>query len=467
MEYRQKNGKLAVKPISIYITKMPKTIKAPGGQTTKKGSGERLMRPIQDFIKAETSGGILLMFSAIAALALANSALASAYNGFWHTKLTISLGSFHLTKPLILWLDEGLMSLFFLVVGLEIKREIIEGELASIKHAALPIAGAIGGMAVPAIIYALINAGGAGAGGWGIPMATDIAFSLGVLALLGRRVPLALKTFVVALAIVDDIGAVLVIAFFYTSKISLEALLASAIIVAALVIVNKLGIRNPVAYFLLGALLWLALLKSGVHATLAGIILALFIPAASQINTADFIYSKQSLLEKLKPSIMSKSLSHDEFKNTMYELNKLNNNFEAPMNRLERIMLPWVTFAIIPLFALANAGIDVKGSLNDSISSPVTIGILLGLLAGKQLGITGFVWLAVKTGLCKLPDKISWKHIYGASWLCGIGFTMSIFMTNLSFNTNLLLTEAKIGVLMASLVAGFGGWLILRTAKQT
>lgn len=455
------NDKLAF--INVTKIKVAKLMKVFGDTPS-----QRLVKPFQEFAKLESSGGIVLIISTILALILANSALSKIYHNIWQTKLTITLGQFTLTEPLLLWINDGLMALFFLVVGLEIKREILEGELSSFKHAALPVAAALGGMIFPAILYYAINAGEPSAHGWGIPMATDIAFSLGVLTLLGKKAPSALKAFVAALAIADDVGGVLVIALFYTSKISLDAVLFGLGVTAVLITLNRLSVRHPAPYIILGIFLWFAFLKSGIHATLAGVLLALLIPAHSKIRTKEFINKQQSLLKKLKPSIDKKALSHEDYQSTMKQLNGLNKHFEAPMHRLNRELLPLVTFLIIPIFAFANAGINIGSNFSNAISSPVVLGVVIGLVFGKQLGITLFAWIAVKTGFGSLPRNVSWTHIYGAAWLCGIGFTVAIFIANISFIDETLITQAKMGILFASLLAGAGGYLILRlTGKRS
>lgn len=436
-------------------------------RTISNTPSQRLARPFAEFAKLESSGGIVLVISTILALILANSALSNIYQNIWQTKLTITLGQFKLTEPLLFWINDGLMALFFLVVGLEIKREILEGDLSSFKHAALPVAAAIGGMIFPAILYFSLNIGEPSAHGWGIPMATDIAFSLGALTLLGKKVPSALKAFVAALAIADDIGGVLVIALFYTSKISLDAVIFGLAVIALLIIINQLKVRHPAPYFILGIFLWLAFLKSGIHATLAGVLLALLIPAHSKIKTKEFIDQKQFLLEKLKPSINKKALSHEKYQEIMKQLNELNKHFETPMHRLSRLLLPLVTFIIVPVFALGNAGINISGNISSAMTSRVLIGVMIGLIIGKQIGITLFSWLAIKGGFGSLPKNVEFKHIYGASWLCGIGFTVAIFIANISFANETLVTQAKMGILFASVIAGAGGYLILRLTSKS
>ncbi len=319
------------------------------------------------------------------------------------------------------WINDGLMALFFFLVGLEIKREMLVGELASVRRAALPIAGAIGGMVVPAVLYALLNGAGPGARGWGIPMATDIAFALGVVALLGPRVPLALKVFLAAVAIVDDIGAVLVIALFYTASILWTSLAAAAVVLAALVLINRAGVRHAAPYLILGVALWIAVLLSGIHATIAGVLLAMTIPATAKDET------ESALLE-----------------------------------RLEHALHTPIAFVIVPLFALANAGVRIGGASSSRVSVAVLSGVAIGLVVGKPLGITLASWLAVRSRVAALPDGVSWRLLQGVSWLGGIGFTMSLFVGALAFTDAALLDSAKLGVLLASCAAACMGWLMLR-----
>ncbi len=425
-----------------------------------------IAKPFVRFASLESSGGIVMLISTVIALLLANSPLQQLYENILQVNFSFLLGSFKLSEPLLFWVNDGLMALFFLVVGLEIKREILEGELSSFKKSALPVMAALGGMIVPALIFAAINFGKPTVHGWGIPVATDIAFSLGVLTLLGKRIPLGLKAFVAALAIADDIGGVLVIALFYTSNISLNAVYFGLAITILLIIANRLGASHPAPYFILGGFLWLAFVASGIHATLAGVLLALLIPAHSRINTREFIDRQQLLIEKLKPSISKKALSHEEYQATMNELGELTKQLETPMHRLSRLLLPTVTFFVVPVFALANAGVNITGNISSFATSPITIGVLLGLFFGKQLGIFTFTFLAVKSGLGALPGSVTWKHIYGAGIVCGIGFTVAMFLANISYTDSDLITQAKMGILAASLISGIAGYLFLKLTSR-
>jgi NhaA family Na+:H+ antiporter len=410
------------------------------------------------------------LFFTVVALVWANSPWAEIYEHLWEIPFNVGFGGFVLSKPLHAWINDGLMAVFFFAVGLELKREILVGELSSPRQAALPIAAALGGMLVPAGIYLLINRGAEGASGWGIPMATDIAFSLGVLTLLGKRVPLALKVFLVALAIADDIGAVLVIAFFYTSHISWMNLLVGTGFLIALLGANWAGVRHPLIYAILGiGGLWLAFLLSGVHATIGGVLAAFTIPARTRIDPKEFVVQSRELISDFEgASGDGKGIWTNKDQQTA--LHVLENNCErvqTPLQRLEEGLHPWVTYLILPLFALANAGVPLRGDPIATLSHPVTLGIVLGLLMGKQVGITLFAFLAVKLRMAKLPDGVSWRHIYGVGLLGGIGFTMSLFISGLAFGESPLLIDSKLGILLASLAAGIGGWLFLRLGRSS
>ena len=429
----------------------------------------RALHPFQEFAKKEASSGILLLVAAVTALVCANSPLGATYASLWQSELTIRLGNFSITKDLILWINDGLMAIFFLVVSLEIKREVLVGKLSSVRRAALPIVAALGGAVVPAGIYLALNAGTEGSEGWGIPMATDIAFALGVLALLGDRVPLALKAFLLALAIVDDIVAVMVIALFYTEKISWSALAIGAGFVIALVVINLGRVRQPLTYALLGVGLWLALLQSGIHATIAGVLLATTIPTQARINTDEFLNQSRKILDHFdRAGERGESvLANEERQSSLQALEAATERVETPLQRIERSLHPWVIFAIMPLFALANAGVPLGEGLSKTLIHPVSLGIIAGLVVGKQVGVVLFAWLAVKSGLAEMPAEVSWSQIYGVSWLAGIGFTLSLFIADLAFPGDPLLDVAKVGILAASLTAGITGFLILRVVSSS
>jgi len=357
---------------------------------------------------------------------------------------------------------------FFFLVGLEIKRELLVGELSSLRQAALPISAAVGGMVVPAVIYTAINIGGEGLHGWGVPMATDIAFALGILSLLGNRAPLALKIFLAALAIADDLGAVLVIALFYTDEISIGLLGAGMVIWAAMFGLNFiLRIRHPLPYWLLGGLLWLAFLKSGVHATVDGVLAAFAIPARIRINSREFVKRAHLYLREFEEAGEpgESTLTNQRQRAALMSLERICEKAETPLQRLEHKHHPWVSYAIMPLFALANAGVSLRGGL-DALAHPVSLGVIAGLVIGKQLGIFGSAWLMVRFGWASLPTGVGWRHIYGAALLGGVGFTMSLFVANLAFDSDELLLITKLGILTASVVAGVAGWLVLRGAPR-
>lgn len=423
-----------------------------------------LIRTIEAFIRIEAAGGVLLLACALVALLWANSPLAHVYEALWAAEITIGANGFGISKALLLWINDGLMAIFFFVVGLEIKREVVIGELASVKQAALPLAAAVGGVAVPAALYAALNAGSPGITGWGVPMATDIAFALGVLALLGSRAPLALKIFLTALAIVDDLVAVMVIAFFYTAQVSWMALGVGAIFLAALVALNRLHVYRPLPYMLLGIGLWVAVLQSGVHATVAGVALAMAIPASRRIDAPGFLERGRRLM-----NIFAEDSADDDSEPTPRQLDVIHSmelscqEVESPLQRLEHSLHPWVAFFIMPVFALANAGVVLSGDmLAAAFGSTVTLGIILGLVLGKQIGVTVFAWIAVRLGWAAMPAGVTWRQLYGVAWLTGIGFTMSLFIGGLAFVDPAMLDNAKVGIMTASIISGFGGWLLLR-----
>ena len=432
---------------------------------------DKVLSPLEDFIHRQTTSGILLMLCAIAALYLANSQWSEAYHHFLQLPFSIGVPGFELSKSVHHWINDGLMAMFFFVIGLELKREILVGELADPKQAILPIVAAIGGMVVPVFIYISINPEGHTLDGWGIPMATDIAFALGALALLGNRIPKSLLTFLVALAIVDDLGAVMVIAMFYTETISTPALVTAAFMLLVLVSLNLGGIRQPIPYVLIGIILWVAMLKSGVHATLAGILLAFTIPMRPKYDAARFLTHINEMVEQIKNAYQSEEniIKNDELRSRVHALEEGVHLVQAPAQVMERTMHLPSAYIIIPIFSLANAGIPIEwSSLSSIVTHPVSMGIAAGLVLGKLFGIAGFAWLAIKLGLTTLPSELNFKHIIGVALMGGIGFTMSIFIAELGFAHSADdLLMAKTGVLFASLIAGVSGfiWLYL-TSKQ-
>lgn len=425
---------------------------------------DRLVHPFWKLSQVEGAGGILLLVCTAVALVIANSGWAEGYQHLLHEPLAVSVGDRTFGMGLLHWINEGLMAVFFFSVGLEIKREVIAGELSSLRKAALPIVGALGGMILPALIYTLINLGGGGVRGWGIPMATDIAFALGVLALLGRRVPAGLALFLAALAIADDLGAVVTIAFFYTSNLSLVALAIAGATLCVGAWANWAGIRHPIVYALLGIVVWCAMLKSGVHATIAGVLMALVIPARTRIDTGAFARNARRILDSYEKAVSDggEGFPTHEQNSAVQTLEVACEFAQTPLQRFERRLHLWVAFLIMPLFALANAGVMLQGDITATLANPIAIGIVAGLALGKSFGITGLCWLAVRLGLAELPEGVGWRQLYGVAWLGGIGFTMSLFITGLAFPDAASSDTAKVGVLVASILSGVIGYLLLR-----
>ena len=431
---------------------------------------DKILRPFQDFVNAEVSGGLVLISTVILALIIANSPIKDNYFSFWNTTFTIAFGnSFVLSKALILWINDGLMALFFLLVGLEIKREILIGELANFNKALLPAIAAIGGMIFPAIIFILFNVQSEWIGGWAIPVATDIAFTLGILALLGKRIPSSLKLFLASFAIVDDIGAVLIIAIFYSEKILLDYILLGVIFLALLIGYNFLGGKNLLVYLSIGILIWFFILKSGLHATIAGILLAFTIPTTKKINISDFTIEAKFFLDSLFFQNPNNNLEDEIHHSALKQLEDLCQNTETPLQKLEHALAPWVAFLIVPIFAFANAGVDVSFigsivSLTELISHPIILGILFGLVMGKTVGITVFVFIAHRINIITLPSQVTMIHIIGVAVLAGVGFTMSHFIASLAFSgadQQLILNLARFVILVASSIAGILGYSIL------
>jgi len=384
---------------------------------------EKTLSRVQTFMKLEASAGLVLMGIALLAMVAANSPLAPFYDGFLNTNVRIGVGAAEISKPALLWINDGLMAIFFFLVGLEIKREVLTGELSSFDKAALPVLAAIGGMIVPGLVFVALNWGTVeNLQGWAIPTATDIAFALGILALLGSRVPVALKVFLLAVAIIDDLGAILIIAVFYTSELSTNALTLSMLGFALAVALNRMGVQRIAPYLIVGVFMWVFVLKSGVHATLAGVLIALTIP----------------LKEK--------------------------NGDKALLHRIEHGLHPWVAFLILPIFAFANAGVSLTGLTVGDFTQPLTLGIIAGLFLGKQAGVLIVTWIGVKSGLAKLPDEVTWRHIYGVACLTGVGFTMSLFIGSLAFGNDDTMNAVRLGVVAGSVLSGLLGFAVLRTA---
>jgi NhaA family Na+:H+ antiporter len=424
---------------------------------------ERLIKPFALFAKQASAGGIVLLACAVVALLWANSPLGEYYFRLWSTPVEVRFGNLiDIDKPLLLWINDGLMAVFFFLVGMEIKRELLVGELRSPRKAMLPMAAAVGGMVVPALIYASLNWGTPEIRGWGIPMATDIAFALGALALLGTRAPLALKVFLTALAIVDDLGAVLVIALFYTENLKVNALLYSLLFWGAMIAMNRLGVRSGLAYFLVSVGMWYFMLKSGVHATVAGVLGAFAIPVRSRIDPELFIVRVREYLNQFDQPITERTIIlSPEQQSAVEAIEREALRVQSPLQRLEHRLHYFVAFFVMPIFALANAGVALSGEDGLNWTSRVIWGVALGLLIGKPLGIALFSWLAVRLGLAQLPQGINFVHIVGVGFLGGIGFTMALFIAGLAFRGDEL-NYAKLGILAGSALAGAIGFMMLR-----
>ncbi len=425
---------------------------------------------ISRFINEEAYGGALLIIATIAALIWANSSFYESYHHIWHEiKVGFTWGDLNMIASLHHWINDGLMALFFFVVGLEIKREIMGGELSSIKKASMPIAAAIGGMMIPALFYVFVTLNYPDfIEGWGIPMATDIAFALGLLAMLGNRVPLNLKIFLTALAIADDLGAVMVIAVFYTESIDFTELLYAAFFLGVLIVANFMGVRRTIFYALIGFIgVWVAFIFSGVHATIAGVLIALTIPARTKISENDYVDKLSAYLNKFKkeqPDQNSTLLTKQQV-HLISNIEELNDKAHTPLQKLEHALHPVTAFFILPVFALSNAGVHIDGSIIEMLIHPISLGIIIGLVLGKFLGISLFSRIVVKLKIASLPEGVTWKQIYGAAFLAGIGFTMSMFISDLAFKEDEFKQIAKVGIMAASLLSAVIGmiWLMMST----
>ena len=429
---------------------------------------EQALAPFRRFSRIQASGGLVLIACTVIALIWANSSLAPTYFALWETPVSFGFGDFVLRKTLLHWINDGLMAVFFFMVGLEIKREVLVGELNTLGQAVLPVAAAVGGMVAPALLYALLNRGQPTMAGWGVPMATDIAFALGILSLLGNRAPVGLKVFLAAVAIVDDIGAVLVIALFYSGDISFVALVAGGGLFAAMLVANAVGARHPAVYAILGALMWLAFLKSGVHATVAGVLAAMAIPARTRIPAGAFLHKARRLLDCIAASMEPGQvlLANKTMQGALEDLETACSRAGAPLPRIEHALHPWVSYGIMPLFALANAGVPLTAQAGASLGEPVSLGIIFGLFLGKQLGVFAACYGMFRLGWAALPEGMGLAHYYGASILAGIGFTMSIFIAGLAFGgQGDIEAQAKVAILVTSTLAGAFGYIILRRAS--
>lgn len=424
------------------------------------------LKGFTDFFHAETAGAIVLLIATVATLILANTQAYFAIDHFLHTEIGIVWGDFSFVQSFKHWVDDGLMALFFFVIGLEVKREIVVGELSTFRKALLPIMAAVGGMLAPAIIYLSVNPAGEASRGWGVPMATDIAFALGVLAVLGSKAPAGLRLFLTALAIADDIGAILVIALFYTAGISTQWLIVAAVFLGLLVLLNRKGVDSTLPYAVLGVCVWFAFLNSGVHATIAGVLVALTIPTRAQLEPISYIELAEEKLAQIAEAHVDGAhvLEDDTQQSAAFALGRESRHVASPLQRMEHSLHRFTTFVVLPLFAFANAGLRFVGAETSPLEmmfQPVAVGVFLGLLIGKPVGISVMTWIAVRAGLAELPEGVGWRHVMGAGVLGGIGFTMSLFVANLAFGDAELLEEAKLAVLVTSVVAGLLGYLAL------
>ncbi len=423
---------------------------------------KKLLSPIQKFVRIESLSGILLFGATLLALILANSPLADRFQSLWQFKIGISSSGFELIKPLILWINDGLMTIFFFLIGLEIKRELMIGELNSVKKASFPLFAAIGGMLLPVIVFFLLNRNPENSHAWGIPMATDIAFSLAILTLLGKRVPIGLKVFLIAFAIVDDLGAVMVIALFYSGSIKWSLIGISLLLLGVLFFLSYRKYFSHGVFLTIGIIIWYLLLKAGIHPTIAGVLMALTIPIRRQIGEETYVNNLCNIVDDIKTSAdPSSPLLTEKQIEGIDELEDWTEKVQSPLQHLEHKLHDWVAFLIMPLFALSNAGVSFQGggSLDSSLGGIIAI----SLIFGKLIGVTLFAWLAVKLGFAQLPEEVNFKQVIGVSLLAGVGFTMSIFVANLAFFGNdYLLDSAKAGILIGSSIAGISGYLVLR-----
>jgi NhaA family Na+:H+ antiporter len=426
-------------------------------KSTRQLVADQILRPAQQFFDTEASSSILLIAATAIALFWVNSSIGETYHSFWHTEISFTFGHFHISKTLLHWVNDGLMSLFFFTVGLEIKREILVGELATPKKALLPVIAALGGMIVPGLIYAAINAGSPTIHGWGIPVATDIAFALGAVAVFGRKLPVGLRIFLAAFAIADDLGAVVIIAIFYTKEIVWSNLIISLFLIFGLAVANFFWIRQTLIYAILGLAVWFFVLGSGVHPTIAGVIVSLFVPARGRYDTDNFLQNVKKITEKFECEEQSCGYSILLNQEHMYAVQALElacHDVETPLQRLMHALHPWVAFLILPLFAMGNTGLIFRGIVfSEAVSNPVILGIIFGLVVGKPIGILLFSYLSVKTGIASLPQEVRWSHIFGGAMLGGIGFTMSLFLSELSFSDPHIIDYARIAILAGSVLS--------------
>lgn len=429
-----------------------------------------VVRPLQRVLAHEAAGGMVMLIAAAVAIAWANSPWSASYVALWETHVVVEVGDLLHLDHLTLqdWVNDALMTLFFLLVGVEIKRQIVHGDLRNPRAVALPVIAALGGMLVPAAIYASLNSGGPGADGWAIPMATDIAFAVGIVSMLGRRVPSAAKLFLLTLAVADDIGAIVVIAVFYTGNLSWGWMAWAALGLLVIVAMRRADVYSLAPYLAVGAFVWLALLESGVHATLAGVALGLATPAWPLRSPRRFPQQTRPVLDQLEYSYFGRDLTHEEFEANEEELAEIARQTQlatSPLTRLERGLAPWVAYVVVPMFALANAGVPLTGEgLANLASDDITLGVALGLVVGKAIGVFGATSIAVALGIGARPAGTTTRHLFGLSVVAGVGFTVALFVASLSFDTVAATDSAKVGILLGSLVAGTAGYLILRSS---
>lgn len=429
-----------------------------------------LVGKLKNFLHSSLAGGVILILCTIVAITLSNiPATQEWYHHLWTTNLTIGFEGFQLSKPVELWINDALMAVFFFVVGLEIKREIVAGQLSSIKQASLPIAAAIGGMLIPALIYTVFNEGGVAEAGWGIPMATDIAFALGILSMMSSRVPLSLKIFLTALAIVDDLGAIMVIALFYSSQIDWTMLGAAALVFAFLLILNRSNVHKMRWYLIPSIILWVLFLKSGIHATIAGVLIAMTMPSTAKYSKSFFLNHSRSLIDKFKSVDRGKVdvINNETQHHILQDMRIVSRNSISPVQRLEHALHSTVTFFIMPIFALANAGIVIHATDMPALVSDQGLGIILGLVLGKPIGILLFCWFAIKVRWASMPLGANWSKLMAVACLGGIGFTMSIFIDGLAFTDPTLISYGKMAILLASVLAAVIGCIVLSMTKET
>jgi Na+:H+ antiporter, NhaA family len=432
-----------------------------------------VVQPLQRVLAHEAAGGVVMLMAAAVAIVWANSPWSDSYTEMWQTPLRVELGGLlHLDHlSLQAWVNDALMTVFFLLVGVEIKREVVHGELRDPRAVALPVVAAVGGMLVPAAIYAGLNAGGPGSDGWAVPMATDIAFAVGVVTLAGKRVPLPAKIFLLTLAVADDIGAIVVIAVFYTDALSWGWFACALVSLLGIFVLRRSDVQSLAPYMAVGAFAWLALLESGVHATLIGVALGLLTPAWPLRSPRRFPPEARRVINKVEEAYYDRVLTQEEFaenEQRITEVARLAMFSTSPLERLERALSPWVAYVVVPVFALANAGVSLSGdAVGGVVSDPVTAGVLLGLVVGKTVGVFGFTAIAVKAGVGRLPTGTTWRHMLGLATVAGVGFTVALFVSSLSFDTAATTDAAKVGILFGSAIAGIVGFTILRTSPAT